>query len=121
MIRWHIASRGFAPSQEELCGALGWSGLRSAQLCIKRLEALGEIEVARGVARGIRLKAKKEKAASYTIEKNPPCGAVNGGILTAFRLARRYTHRVPAVSELMEDYGMSRATAYRWIAAMRMA
>ena len=34
----------------------------------------------------------------------------------ALRIARRYRSR-PSADQLMRDYGMSRATAYRWRAA----
>lgn len=39
-------------------------------------------------------------------------------IQTAVRIATRYT-KTPAPEELQRDFGMSRATAYRWVAAFR--
>ncbi len=39
----------------------------------------------------------------------------------ACRLADRYRHRLPLVAELQEQFGMSRATAYRWRAALAEA
>lgn len=42
-------------------------------------------------------------------------------IFMAVRIARVYRDRVPSPKQLMADYGMSRATAYRWIAALRGA
>ncbi len=40
---------------------------------------------------------------------------------TAFRVATKYSHRLPTVAELQGEFGMHRATAYRWVAAMRAA
>lgn len=40
---------------------------------------------------------------------------------TACRIAAKYSHRLPTVAELQGEFGMHRATAYRWIAAMRVA
>lgn len=62
-----------------------------------------------------------EKRTQYTVEVCPPCSTTTGKILTAFRIAKRYTHRLPTVQELCQDFGMSRATAYRWLSAMRQA
>lgn len=39
-----------------------------------------------------------------------------GVMIYALRIARRYRQR-PTAEQLMRDYGMSRATAYRWRAA----
>lgn len=35
----------------------------------------------------------------------------------ALRLVRRYGQRVPTVAQLMNDFSVCRATAYRWRAA----
>ncbi len=51
----------------------------------------------------------------------PPPGVTAIGILTAMRIAMRYRDRIPTHKQLMADYGMSRATAYRWLAALRLA
>lgn len=40
-------------------------------------------------------------------------------IRTAFAIANRFPHRLPTVEELRDAYGMSRATAYRWIADLK--
>lgn len=42
-------------------------------------------------------------------------------IYIACKIAKRYGTRLPSVHELMAEWGMSRATAYRWIAGMRAA
>lgn len=42
-------------------------------------------------------------------------------LYTACVLARKYSHRVPTPKELMAEWGMSRATAYRWVRAVRDA
>lgn len=39
----------------------------------------------------------------------------------AFRIAEKWRHRLPTAKELMEDYGMHKATAYRWLRAMKAA
>ncbi len=40
------------------------------------------------------------------------------GITLAVRLVRAYGKRVPSVEELQRTFAMSRATAYRWRAAL---
>ena len=61
------------------------------------------------------------KSTRYTVETCPPPSGVNAGLLTAVRIAKRYAHRLPTVEELRNDFGMSRATAFRWRAALRRA
>lgn len=39
----------------------------------------------------------------------------------AIQLADRWTHRLPCVEEIMSYTGMSRANAYRWVNAFRVA
>ncbi len=39
----------------------------------------------------------------------------------AIRVADEYRNRTPTHQELQTRYGMSRATAYRWLSAMRAA
>ncbi len=39
----------------------------------------------------------------------------------AVRIVRRYMTRVATVEDLRAEFGMSRATAYRWLAALRDA
>lgn len=50
----------------------------------------------------------------------PPTGSTVY-IFLAVRIAQKYSGRLPTVLELMNDWDMCRATAYRWIAAMRAA
>jgi hypothetical protein len=57
----------------------------------------------------------------YTGALAPMASADNLRIQMACRIALRYRHRLPAVKELQDEFGMHRATAYRWIAAMRAA
>ncbi len=46
---------------------------------------------------------------------------MKGSIARAIRIADHYRHRLPSVQELIDEYQMSRPTAYRWIAAFRRA
>lgn len=40
-------------------------------------------------------------------------------ITVAIRLVRKYGDRLPSVKALRDDFGVSRATAFRWRAAFR--
>ena len=51
----------------------------------------------------------------------PPPNRARVTIFTAARIALRYRGRVPGRDELIADYGMSRAEAYRWINAFKAA
>lgn len=51
----------------------------------------------------------------------PSTSADNMRLQMACRIALRFSHLLPTVQELQDDFGMHRATAYRWIAAMRAA
>jgi hypothetical protein len=42
-------------------------------------------------------------------------------VAMACRVACAYPDRLPRPAELMQRFGMSRASAYRWVAAMRDA
>ena len=55
----------------------------------------------------------------YTVEKCTPPSGTKAGIYVACCIAQKYSHRLPTAKELMEDWGMHRATAYRWLAALR--
>lgn len=46
---------------------------------------------------------------------------VSGKMQTALRIAMRYPNRPPSVDDLKEYFGMSRATAYRWIRGYKEA
>lgn len=61
------------------------------------------------------------RAANYTMAQPgwPHCGTQSVTITTAVRMVRRYGQRVPSVDQIIQDYGVSRATAYRWHAALR--
>lgn len=59
---------------------------------------------------------------SYTIgARSMPTGYASATVEIAMRVALAYVHRTPSVEELRERFGMSRPTAYRWIAAIRAA
>lgn len=51
----------------------------------------------------------------------PPHSQGHTGIYFAAKIATRYAHRLPTPDELMRDFHMSRATAYRYIGALRWA
>ncbi len=57
----------------------------------------------------------------YTGGLAPTSSADNMRLQIACRIALRYSHRLPTAQELQDEFGMHRATAYRWIAAMRAA
>jgi DNA-binding IclR family transcriptional regulator len=55
---------------------------------------------------------------NYTLNQGACTGIT---VLVAARIATEYANRLPTVSELRSRFGMSRATAYRWLAAFRQA
>lgn len=40
-------------------------------------------------------------------------------LVTALRVAKRYPDSVPTHTQLMNEFGFSRATAYRWAKSIR--
>jgi hypothetical protein len=44
--------------------------------------------------------------------------SASGNIYVACLIARRYSRSLPTVAELRSQFQMSRATAYRWLAAL---
>lgn len=60
-------------------------------------------------------------AQPWTEEKGGPRHYTSVTIEMAFRAAYRWPSRLPTWQELVEEYGMNRATAYRWIRAMKDA
>lgn len=56
----------------------------------------------------------------HTMQAGRPYGA-NQTIYTASAIAAKYSDRLPTVEELRNSFGMSRATAYRWLAALKWA
>lgn len=56
----------------------------------------------------------------YAAEQHRPSSA-SVALFSAIQLAIRFVHRTPTVRDLREDFGMSRATAYRWLAAIKAA
>lgn len=61
------------------------------------------------------------KKGVYSVEAGPPRNSANVAIRTACAISKRYSRRLPTVQELQNDFGMHRATAYRWLAAMKDA
>ena len=58
---------------------------------------------------------------NYTVETCPPPDVARTLPLIACRIALKYPHRIPTYKELMRDTGMSRANAFRWVAAFKVA
>jgi hypothetical protein len=48
-------------------------------------------------------------------------GVANQLIYTACSVAARFARRTPTAGELMQEFGMSAATAYRWRSALKAA
>lgn len=61
------------------------------------------------------------RAEQWSMEHGGPRDERPPMIELAFRMAVRWPSRIPKPQELMDEYGMHRATAYRWIRAMREA
>lgn len=57
----------------------------------------------------------------YTVEVTPPHHSVHTTIFMAFRLAEKYSNRIPHWRELVAEFDMDRSTAYRWIRGMKDA
>ncbi|WP_286068826.1 hypothetical protein [Stenotrophomonas sp. 57] len=51
----------------------------------------------------------------------PNWGRQNLTLTAALRMVRMYGDRLPSVAQLRADFGVSRATAFRWRAAFRDA
>lgn len=51
----------------------------------------------------------------------PEWGRQNITLTVALRMVRMYGDRIPSVAQLRADFGVSRATAFRWRAAFRDA
>lgn len=54
----------------------------------------------------------------YSEEIGGPRQSFRVALLIACRVADKYRRRLPTVQELMDDFGMRRATAYRWRATL---
>lgn len=61
------------------------------------------------------------RAADFRVETTPAPDQFSTTMLVCMRIAMRYVHRTPTPEELQAAYGMSRATAYRYVAAIREA
>jgi len=57
----------------------------------------------------------------YTEQVGGPRGTAIVSLVVACRIADKYRSRLPSVKELQDDFGMHRATAYRWRAALASA
>ena len=49
----------------------------------------------------------------------PDWGSQSTWLTTAIRLVRAYKDDVPSAARIAQDFNVSRATAYRWRAALR--
>lgn len=58
---------------------------------------------------------------SYRDRQAPSASGDHIVLQIACQLAIRFVQREPTVEELQADYGMSRATAFRWRGAIRAA
>lgn len=57
----------------------------------------------------------------HSVNVSSTCSSAHYGIHLAMRIALAYAGRNPTAVELQQRFGMSRATAYRCIAAMKEA
>lgn len=58
----------------------------------------------------------------YTMRPGtPPPSTAPASLYSAACIATHYANRLPTVHELKAEFGMSRATAYRWVAAFKCA
>lgn len=60
-------------------------------------------------------------AQPWTIEHSGPRDSYRVTVEQAFRIAAKFAHRTPKWTELRDEYGMSRATAYRWVKSIKAA
>ena len=60
-------------------------------------------------------------ADAYTIDIRVNMNSTSIRILTACRIAIRYSKKPPTAKDLIRDFGMSKACAYRWVSAMNEA
>jgi hypothetical protein len=51
----------------------------------------------------------------------PPLSVGNQLIFTACAVSMRFRNRTPSAAELVKEFGMCRATAYRWRGALMAA
>lgn len=61
---------------------------------------------------------------SYTLGSQlhaPSPSTCTTSILVACQIARRFHAEVPTVAQLIAEFGMSRATAYRWRSVLKTA
>ena len=61
------------------------------------------------------------KRPQYTVEVAPPYNTANATVFVACRIAHLFKDRIPTPKELMAEMDMSRATAFRWVRAMKDA
>ena len=60
--------------------------------------------------------------ANYRTEAHTPgTRTMRGAIYIAAVIQRKYGGRIPTVHQLRDQFGMSRATAYRWVSALQWA
>ena len=66
-------------------------------------------------------KNREDRQPVYRVGNMHDCPPIGGAIFIACQMAVKFTHRAPTVADLRAQFGMSRATAYRWRNAWRAA
>lgn len=61
------------------------------------------------------------RRADYRMETTPPPNTCRTVVLTSFRIFIKFRGRLPSLDQLKTELSMSRATAYRWRAALIVA
>ena len=110
------------PAKKHDCGS---HGLLTAD-AIARVSGLSVVTIYGRIRRGVRgeqllLSAPKHRP-HHGIYRDHCAGiGAAGGIEIACRFARMFRDRAPTANEVRSSFGMSRATAYRWVAAWKAA
>lgn len=63
----------------------------------------------------------KNNIRRYMTEAAPPSNSTNGHLYIAVRIADKWRDTIPTHHQLMELFGMSKATAHRWRGAFKDA
>ena len=99
--------------------------LVSTAACLKSLSESGQVVASGRKPHTYKLASHRPKAPCYQDDEchRPSCNTVNVRIWTACRIADAFpaSRPRPSVEQLRARFGMSRASAYRWVAAIRDA